>query len=63
MTTSVTQTRIEVLKAAYDAAGERLAKDLEAHATGRAGTRCLSGDFTACNAARNAYEMALKGES
>ena len=65
MTVSVKRTHIEDLKAAYDAAGERLTQAFdtrigEAHKTG---TRCLSGDFAACNAARSAYEKALRGES
>ena len=63
MTTIVKEICIQDLRAAYEAANERLARDLDAHAAGQAGARCLSGDFADCQAARNAYEMALKGES
>ncbi len=60
MSAPVKETRIEELRAAYEAANERLAQNLDARAAGRAGTRCLSGNFAACQAARIAYEMALK---
>ena len=65
MTISVKGNRIDDLKATYDAAGERLAQALDARIGGahQTGARCLSGAFAACNAARNAYEAALKGES
>ena len=63
MTISVKENRIGVLRAAYEAASERLAADLDARAAWRAGTRCLSGGFAACQAARKAYEMALKGDA
>ena len=63
MTRSVKENRIEVLRAAYGAASERIAADPDARVAGRAGTRDLSGGFAVGQAARNAYEAALQGEA